>query len=489
MGKQERPYAFARPDRFTGYELGAIFVVSSGSLLTPAGSRSKISGVSLDLNTTTETIGQRLRRLRTERSLSQRELSAPGVSYAYISRIEAGARRPSVKALRVLARKLGVSAEYLETGSEIHDFEQRELRLSEAELKLRLGTDVQSGEAQLEEVLAESLAAGDLPAATRARVGLAFGAFGRGDHVRTAELLELAVDGGLLSPASRPDVFATLGRAWAAAGQAEQAVALFERCREQLQAEAPEDDAAAVRFASYLSQALTDVGDFGRAQEVLRDAVQQSDRLADPYSRIRLYWSLGRLASNEGRAQVALNYFRRAVALLEATEDTLHLARAHLSCAWTLIANGDADDVGDHLDSAERLFGARPESLDLVMLRRLQGSLALLRGDTETAISRARDALRLANDSLPDERGYAWFVIAEARAAEGSVADAERAFEEAAALIEQHGTPRARAACYRAWGRLLREVGREADALDVLERAADFAADVRVQGAPAPGDR
>ena len=31
-----------------------------------------------------ETIGQRLRRLRQERGLSQRELSEPGVSYAYI---------------------------------------------------------------------------------------------------------------------------------------------------------------------------------------------------------------------------------------------------------------------------------------------------------------------------------------------------------------------------------------------------------------------
>src|SRR5581483_4633686 len=60
-----------------------------------------------------ETIGQRLKRLRLERGLSQRELAAPGVSYAYISRIEAGTRQPSVKALRRLAAKLGVTAEYL----------------------------------------------------------------------------------------------------------------------------------------------------------------------------------------------------------------------------------------------------------------------------------------------------------------------------------------------------------------------------------------
>jgi transcriptional regulator with XRE-family HTH domain len=65
-----------------------------------------------------ETVGDRLKRLRLARNLSQRECSSPGVSYAYISRIEAGARTPSVKALRKLSEKLGVSVEYLETGNE-----------------------------------------------------------------------------------------------------------------------------------------------------------------------------------------------------------------------------------------------------------------------------------------------------------------------------------------------------------------------------------
>lgn len=61
-------------------------------------------------------IGTRLRRLRVERGLSQRDLASPGVSYAYISRIEAGTRQPSLTALRKLAAKLGVTALYLETG-------------------------------------------------------------------------------------------------------------------------------------------------------------------------------------------------------------------------------------------------------------------------------------------------------------------------------------------------------------------------------------
>jgi len=65
---------------------------------------------------TREGIGARLKRLRLERGMSQRDLSSPGISYAYISRIEAGARTPSVKALRRIAGKLGVTVEHLETG-------------------------------------------------------------------------------------------------------------------------------------------------------------------------------------------------------------------------------------------------------------------------------------------------------------------------------------------------------------------------------------
>jgi len=67
-----------------------------------------------------ETIGDRIRRLRMEQGLSQRQLATTGVSYAYISRLEAGKRTPSVKALRKLAERLGVTADYLETGYNLY---------------------------------------------------------------------------------------------------------------------------------------------------------------------------------------------------------------------------------------------------------------------------------------------------------------------------------------------------------------------------------
>ena len=54
--------------------------------------------------------------MRLERGLSQRQVSGPGATYAYVSRIEAGSRKPTTGALAVIAAKLGVSADYLATG-------------------------------------------------------------------------------------------------------------------------------------------------------------------------------------------------------------------------------------------------------------------------------------------------------------------------------------------------------------------------------------
>src|SRR5207302_7374384 len=93
-----------------------------------------------------ETFGERVRRLRLERGLSQRQLAGEGLTNAYISRIERGTRaNPSMKALRVLARGLNVSPEYLETGVQ-GSAERRRWLLGEAELELRLRGQLEAAE-------------------------------------------------------------------------------------------------------------------------------------------------------------------------------------------------------------------------------------------------------------------------------------------------------------------------------------------------------
>ena len=433
--------------------------------------------MSRELEGQAETIGQRLRRLRHERGLSQRELSSPGVSYAYISRIEAGARRPSVKALRMLAKKLGVSADYLETGSEIRDVDQRELRIADAELELRLTDDPAEAERKLKQLRDEAVAAGDIVAAARTYIALGLAAAAAGRNADAIERLEAGLDLAPIAPSGRPDVFATLGRAYAATSRPDKAVEVFERSLEEVEHDAPEDVAAQIRFTTYLSFALTDLGDLDRAQSVLDAALEKADAMTDAYSRVRLYWGLARLNDLQGRPAAALDYVRRAIALLAVTDDTLHLARAHLLCGDILMAQGRAEEAGRNFDLAEQLFGPNPEPVDIAGLYTDQARRAAQLGDGEEATRRAQAALEAVGDEYPHERGNALWALAEGHALTGDTDAAHDSFQQATSLLEKEGHRRDYVEAYRAWGKFLRRAGREEEALEVLERAADLAAE------------
>jgi tetratricopeptide (TPR) repeat protein len=442
--------------------------------------------VTINSAAASETIGQRLRRLRTDRRLSQRELASPGVSYAYISRIEAGTRQPSVKALRMLARKLGVSAEYLETGRELGATEHRELELADAELAIRLADDSSAAEETLTRIVEEALQAGDRGMATRARIALGLAAVRQGRHPEAIAQLEEALGERPVSPVTRPDIYATLGRSYVAAGMNDRAVELFDRCLADITEQAPENTAAQVRFATYLSQALANVGDLGRAQTVVMDALERAKGFSDPYTQVRLYWSLARLASLRGQAQVALDHVRRAIALLEATEDTLQLARAHLLCAAIMNLQGRGVEARPQLVLAERMLGESPDRVDLASLRAEQAKSAALLGEPEEAIERARESLELIGDDDPAEQGGALYALAQGLALTGEIEESDEAFRRAVDLLAEEGHWRECAVAYRTWARLLRQTGREAEALDVLERAADLAARTESIEARAP---
>jgi transcriptional regulator with XRE-family HTH domain len=81
-------------------------------------------------------VGRRLKDARLAAGYSQRQLAFPGCSAAYISRLEAGDRVPSLQLLRKLAQKLGADEEYLATG--VEHVEQIAPELVEQEVARRL---------------------------------------------------------------------------------------------------------------------------------------------------------------------------------------------------------------------------------------------------------------------------------------------------------------------------------------------------------------
>jgi transcriptional regulator with XRE-family HTH domain len=418
-----------------------------------------------------ETIGQRLRRLRSERGLSQRDLAVPGVSYAYISRIEAGTRQPSVKALRKLAGKLGVSPEYLETGSEIRDTERRELELSDAELQLRLGNDPASAEERLAKLYDEAVAAGDIPSADRAKLALAFAASqDERFDVAIAHLEELAAS-GRATASMRPDMYVLLGRIHALKGDTEAAVGVFEGALHQLEEENPDDVPARARFATYLSYALTDIGALEKAEEVVKTALSDAGDVADPLTQVRLNWSMARLAAMQDRPTAALGHARKALALYEVTEDSLGIGRAHVLCAYILNGKGSLDGAAKHLEIAERLFGSHADQPDLAYLRTEQARLAAARGEHVAAVAHARESLELLDDADPAERGLAHTALGQGLAAAGDAEGARRELQRGFDLLVEHGRWRDARRCAETLAQALRSLGRQSEAEAVLERA------------------
>ena len=431
---------------------------------------------------TTESVGARLKRLRLKRGLSQRDLSSPGVSYAYISRIEAGARTPSVKALRKLSQKLGVSVEYLETGRDIREVDDRELRLADAELELRLADDVAGAEQKIVAILDEAIAAGDGDSAVRARVALGLAASHRGNHLEAAERLEAAVaDERVPPPHARPDLYMTLGQSYAALGAPERAVRLFETCLEKIAAAVPEDVAAQIRYATLLSYALSDAGDYDRAGEVVQNALAKADDQTDPYTRVRLYWSLARLRALEGRSAEGLDYIRSAIALLKATDDTVALARAYLLAAGVELRDRSIGDARQHLELAERLLGHSPERIDAGMLRTGQSRLAELEGDADSAVDRAREALAVLGDFHGDTQGAAVYALARGLVLQGDEIGANDNFRRAVDLLTVHGRRVDAGEAAIDWARFLQECGREEEAEPILRRAYDLGVDAETE--------
>jgi transcriptional regulator with XRE-family HTH domain len=416
-----------------------------------------------------ETIGERLKRLRLDRGLSQRELAAPGVSYAYISRIEAGTRQPSVKALRRLAVKLNVSADYLERGSDLDPTAERELRLSDLELAIRLG-EGEGVEKALRAAVDEAVAAGDRAATLRGRVALAALAQERREHTVAIDLLETALQDEPFSPVERLDIYGNLGRAYTEAGRPQEAVDLFERCIDTCAGQG--DTTTEARYAIVLSYVLSDMGELARAEEVVRQALARVEDTADPYMRVRLYWSMARLAHAEGRESIALTNVRKAIALLQATDDTLHLGRAHILAAYITLSREDPEAAERHLDHAEQYLGRSLTPQDLFEITTQRSRVAALRGEATRSIALAARAVELAGDDSPADRGVALAALGDGLALTADAAGAGKAYAEAVGLLEEQGLWRHAATTALAWGRMLRHVGREAEALDVLDRAA-----------------
>jgi transcriptional regulator with XRE-family HTH domain len=422
-----------------------------------------------DPRVTQETVGARIRRLRTSRGLSQRDISGPGVSYAYISRIENGQRLPSVRALRFLAGKLGVDADYLETGAAIPAAKERELRLADAELELRIGQDLDRAERVLRALLAEDVPDG-LAARIRATLGIILAR--KGDNVGAIRELESVVASGAVRPETRPDVYETLSRAYLATHAPVMAIQLLQGCIAEVDIDARRVPAQ-IRYRTFLATALSSMGALDRAREVLEEATQRADDLGGFGQRVALHWERARLLWMEGDGDAALAAISYARALAELSDDTLEVARAYLFSAQILNYEGKSDEAAPHLEKAERILLFGEDAVDRGVLRAEQAKREAALGHGEKARDLARESVQLLEGhTLHAPSG--WHALAAAYVALGDVDAADAEYRRAVEALFEREQWREAMRISQDWAGSLRAAGHDERAFAVLERATSF---------------
>ena len=407
-------------------------------------------------------VGERLKAARERAGLSQRQLSFPGCSPAYISRIESGDRIPSLQLLRELGRQLGVSEDYLATGSEIQG--EPGGALVEAEVALRLN---ELDEA--ERVYSSLLEGGSTTRRAEALSGLGQIAFRRGEPRTAIALFEEALTVFSPSDANHPDLADSLGRSYAMVGELESAIGVFERYRES--AAQRNDTFQTIQFSVLLAHALIDSGNLGRAEELLGSAIALGSGSESPSVRAQLFWSQSRLHAERGDPVTAARFARSALEILRLTEDTYRTARAHQLLAHLELDRGNAQEALDLLEEGWPLLEASANGLERAQYR-LEEARALARlGRSEEAAALAMQISGLIADAHPEDAARSYSVLAGVFEDLGDRGRARELYELAAELLEPRNPNRFLIDVYSRLADIAESEGRKEEAYELMKKA------------------
>lgn len=412
-------------------------------------------------------VGKRVREAREAAGLTQRQLSFPGCTAAYISLIESGARVPSYQILREFGRRLGASPDYLATGGSSASEGDP---LFDAELAARLG-DTALAHAAYEAVIS---AGGPPKLIAQAQIGLGLLAFEAGQHPEAIELLE---QGLAEAPAAAATAVAAdrLGRAYALTGRFDEALALFNR---YLTAAKKRKDALdSIRFAVLLANTQIDRCDYGAAEKTLSEILNEAAGAADPADRAFVHWTQSRLHSSQGEPELASRYARSALAILEQTEHTRYIANAFLLLGALENDQGRGSEALALIEQAEPVVRASGNRYDAGRLELERARAELLLGNKEEAASRALGSLPLLADTSPTNAGRSYALAASIF---NELGNPEKALELYELAIESFpAQDRHAAETYSAMAEIAKAAGRKDDALEYLERALAIRTTVR----------
>ncbi len=410
-------------------------------------------------------VGLKVRELRSARAMTQAQLAGPHFSKGFISLLETGRTRVSLRAAQILAGRLGVDVTDLLSTAD-GQAQDLEFMLLRAEQELRSG---------------DRKTAADI-AATWARKasGILRARFQR-LHARAMIETTRSTDAvRLLDEALR--TFRSLG--------AKEFVArsLYDMARAHLRLDSPGE---AIKFAldaeqavergdvidrtleleihQFLASAYHLLGDPASAQARAERALAIAEDAGDPAALAKLYQSLAWTRYEEGDKEAALAYARKSIDLWERLGEQEKLADTWNTLGWLFIQREHYAKATEALDRAERLVAEHGLTRLAPYIVANRGALALARGDAAEARRLVDEAIAAAKTGSTRIRARALLLRARAiTAGDAPLAEVRKAFEEAIAAHKDE-SPRERARAHQHY----------ADALEARKQTADAYVEAR----------
>ncbi len=412
----------------------------------------------------TADVGARIRSLRTARGLTQAQLAEPQYTKAYVSMLESGRTRASMKALEHIAGRLGVQPSDLLGGSPSPATPQYEL--------LEARRLIEEGHAADAVSVLQGLEEGLTPNDQMIRLRYLAAAFNDSGQAKQAfAVIERAQRMAELLGDSEEQIRlkATLAATYTRTFAYEDAARLYRECVQACDEGIVNDPMFQFRRLSDLATVLTNQRQPKQAMPVFERAVALAEQFGDKPSMARMYAGLAKAHHSQGDVELAIRYNQRSLQAYEELNALDHIACTLDNIAVLYAEYGNGERARESLARGARIATEIKRDATLASIKTTEAEIAA-KAEQGESMELAQDAFKFAKKiGQVDAQIRAMLLIGELKMKTSGVAG-RRSFQEARQLAEERA-PHLLRTIFDRWSHAAEASGDSDEALRLARRA------------------
>ncbi|HLZ58570.1 MAG TPA: tetratricopeptide repeat protein [Ktedonosporobacter sp.] len=431
-------------------------------------------------------VGTNIREVRTKLGMTQAQLAAPEFSISYISAIERGKIRPSLKALSVLARRLDVPLTFLLEGSPSGAAEARAVGYSPADSgpDQRIDVDLLQANVLVQQAAftqAEQLLTPIQPERITTdqvyRLYLLRGQvhLGAGEYQEAVVDLRAAVSQGEALNDSEYIERARnlLGKAYFLLYNYTLAMENHLRCNAAIESGLIADPVFSLEVFSNLANDYFRLGDLEKAISFFHLALETLEGMnRDSRSFAQKYMEISYHYKSVGKLVMAREYAVRSLAVYEMRDEQRLVGLTHQRLGKALEKQNDLDGAEKEYQQAISIERELNDEISASLCHTALAELLLKRGQTEEAAHEAQEALNFARSGGDAQtQGQALIALAQIRHQVGDFSAADQFFTQALELLDASQSHEIAASAYFRFANLLEERGEVQRSLTAIKKA------------------